>query len=156
MYPSTDVVIPATTVLMSASFWRQGLVPDPHSEAADREVYASADLAGGSRGLNCVCLAPSSRGLGHHPLKVEARVRTPLGLPKSAGQTTDGEAKRTGICCRVKCTSSIPATKARRQGAASATFASFDAATNRLVTSSGVRGTRPTIPFVPRKTRPRG
>jgi hypothetical protein len=25
--------------------------------------------------------APSSRGLGHHPLKVETRVRTPLGLP---------------------------------------------------------------------------
>ena len=25
--------------------------------------------------------APSSRGLGHHPLKVEARVRIPLGLP---------------------------------------------------------------------------
>src|ERR1017187_6073760 len=24
---------------------------------------------------------PSSRGLGHHPLKVETRVRTPLGLP---------------------------------------------------------------------------
>ena len=32
---------------------------------------------------------PSSRGLGHHPLKVEARVRIPLGLlkdsPASAG-----------------------------------------------------------------------
>src|SRR5690242_16067083 len=26
-------------------------------------------------------MAPSSSGLGHHPLKVEARVRTPLGLP---------------------------------------------------------------------------
>ena len=25
---------------------------------------------------------PSSRGLGHHPLKVETRVRTPLGLPE--------------------------------------------------------------------------
>jgi hypothetical protein len=25
--------------------------------------------------------APSSRGLGHHPLKVETRVRIPLGLP---------------------------------------------------------------------------
>jgi hypothetical protein len=31
--------------------------------------------------------APSSSGLGHHPLKVEARVRIPLGLPgKGAGQ----------------------------------------------------------------------
>ena len=27
--------------------------------------------------------APSSSGLGHHPLKVETRVRTPLGLPPS-------------------------------------------------------------------------
>ena len=26
-------------------------------------------------------LAPSSSGLGHHPLKVAARVRIPLGLP---------------------------------------------------------------------------
>jgi hypothetical protein len=26
-------------------------------------------------------LVPSSSGLGHHPLKVEARVRIPLGLP---------------------------------------------------------------------------
>ena len=26
-------------------------------------------------------MVPSSRGLGHHPLKVETRVRTPLGLP---------------------------------------------------------------------------
>ena len=55
-------------------------------EAADREVYRSADLAGGSRGLNCFRLAPSSRGLGHHPLKVEARVRTPLGLQEKGGQ----------------------------------------------------------------------
>jgi hypothetical protein len=30
--------------------------------------------------LDCLRLAPSSSGLGHHPLKVEARVRTPLGL----------------------------------------------------------------------------
>src|ERR1035437_11006754 len=28
---------------------------------------------------------PSSRGLGHHPLKVETRVRTPLGLPGMTG-----------------------------------------------------------------------
>ena len=27
-------------------------------------------------------MAPSSRGLGHHPLKVETRVRIPLGLPR--------------------------------------------------------------------------
>jgi hypothetical protein len=26
-------------------------------------------------------MVPSSSGLGHHPLKVEARVRIPLGLP---------------------------------------------------------------------------
>ena len=36
--------------------------------------------AGAGRGLEWSCLAPSSRGLGHHPLKVETRVRTPLGL----------------------------------------------------------------------------
>ena len=29
----------------------------------------------------CCYLAPSSSGLGHHPLKVAARVRIPLGLP---------------------------------------------------------------------------
>jgi hypothetical protein len=29
---------------------------------------------------------PSSRGLGHHPLKVETRVRTPLGLQERPGQ----------------------------------------------------------------------
>ncbi len=28
-----------------------------------------------------IALAPSSRGLGHYPLKVETRVRIPLGLP---------------------------------------------------------------------------
>ena len=33
-------------------------------------------------GLNSLVLAPSSSGLGHHPLKVETRVRTPLGLPQ--------------------------------------------------------------------------
>ena len=26
-------------------------------------------------------MAPSSRGLGHHPLKVKTRIRIPLGLP---------------------------------------------------------------------------
>ena len=34
---------------------------------------------------------PSSRGLGHHPLKVETRVRTPLGLPeKSSSEGISG------------------------------------------------------------------
>src|SRR3974377_1104241 len=28
--------------------------------------------------------APSSSGLGHHPLKVETRVRIPLGLPRKS------------------------------------------------------------------------
>ena len=32
--------------------------------------------------------APSSSGLGHHPLKVETRVRTPLGLPLRIADTT--------------------------------------------------------------------
>src|SRR5581483_1816239 len=31
-----------------------------------------------------VGMAPSSRGLGHHPLKVETRVRIPLGLPRTS------------------------------------------------------------------------
>src|SRR5580704_6981225 len=33
---------------------------------------------------------PSSRGLGHHPLKVETRVRTPLGLRELPGGSPRG------------------------------------------------------------------
>src|SRR4249919_1992073 len=58
------------------------MVPEGH--ATENPISVSASLAG--------CLlpspreparprrVPSSRGLGHHPLKVETRVRTPLGL----------------------------------------------------------------------------
>jgi hypothetical protein len=34
-----------------------------------------------------VVLPPSSSGLGHHPFKVAARVRIPLGVPDHRGQT---------------------------------------------------------------------
>ena len=34
-----------------------------------------------------VVLPPSSSGLGHHPFKVAARVRIPLGVPRPRGQT---------------------------------------------------------------------
>ena len=43
--------------------------------------------------------APSSRGLGHHPLKVETRVRIPLGLP---GVLAADQVKRFGLPCRCR------------------------------------------------------
>ena len=38
-------------------------------------------------------MVPSSSGLGHHPLKVEARVRIPLGLQRKSGEVIS-----TGTC----------------------------------------------------------
>ena len=46
----------------------EGSSPSPRAQPASRRPVAG-------------CRAPSSRGQGHHPLKVETRVRIPLGLP---------------------------------------------------------------------------
>ena len=49
----------------------EGSSPSPRAPAASAH--------GGDRRS-----APSSRGLGHHPLKVATRVRIPLGLPRKS------------------------------------------------------------------------
>ncbi len=51
-------------------------------------------------GLNWACLAPSSRGLGHHPLKVKTRVRIPLGLRSAAQRSATQRSQRAKRICQ--------------------------------------------------------
>ena len=59
----------------------------PSPGARERPLVPSAAAYG---------TAPSSSGLGHHPLKVAARVRIPLGLPRSAESPVSERLGRAG------------------------------------------------------------
>src|SRR5580658_7075173 len=62
-------------------------------------------------------MAPSSRGLGHHPLKVETRIRIPLGLPvlyavQAAVSRLVKRIPESQLACCVRAKSATPATGA--------------------------------------------